>query len=147
MKLAHNVRVTVFEHSDSENQENITKTLEKLFPFEIEKFFIKSKVQGFNEKEIITYEVYVDNNRLVNDFLKSLMKNLSKDDIKLLSEQKQSRLDSGMNFFIRLDKNKLLKNIYEITDSGDCFHVRLSLAPYPKKEEIALKIIDEILNL
>jgi hypothetical protein len=36
------------------------------------------------------------------------------------------------------------KNEFFITDSGNCFHLTLSIAVFPAKRESALALIDEI---
>ena len=51
-----------------------------------------------------------------------------------------------MHFFIRLDKEKLLKEDYEVTDSGECFHIKLHIAAFPSKRAIALEAIEKLLK-
>jgi len=63
----------------------------------------------------------------------------------LILRQAETRLDREFNFFIRFDKEKLVnENKYWITDSGNCFHIKMNIACFPRKREQALKIIQNI---
>ena len=144
MKLCHNVKVSIFEYKDN-NPEKIEQTLRSLFPFNIDKNLTKKKATGFNEREIVMFEVFLENNGLINKFIKKLNSKLSNEQKQLLLRQ-ENRLDEHLNLFIRLDKEKLLKDEFHICDSGNCFHIRLSIASYPKKRDIALKIINQMFS-
>jgi RNA binding exosome subunit len=74
------------------------------------------------------------------------MANLTKEDKILLEKQIESRLDDALHFYIRLEKNSLLCDLYEVTDSGNCFHFKISIATYPHSRESAKEIIKEILK-
>ena len=52
--------------------------------------------------------------------------------------------DDDLNFFLRLEKPKLFNHEYWITDSGDCMHIKINLAAFPKKKEKAAPLIKEI---
>ena len=80
-------------------------------------------------------------------FLKVLNEKLSKEQKDMLVMQVDSRLDDELHFFIRLDKEKLMDDEYFITDSGNCFHVRMSIAAYPAKKEIGKKIVQNIFKV
>jgi RNA binding exosome subunit len=43
-------------------------------------------------------------------------------------------------------KQKLLNNELWITDCGECFHIRISIAAFPKKKEVALEVIKKIFS-
>jgi len=40
-----------------------------------------------------------------------------------------------------IDERKIL-----FTDSGNCFHIKMSLAVFPKKKEAALQLVEKIFN-
>ena len=59
--------------------------------------------------------------------------------------QKESRLDDNLDFFLRFGKDEYIRNDkLMLTDSGNCFHIKISIDAFPKKREIALKIADKI---
>ena len=46
---------------------------------------------------------------------------------------------------MRFDKDELIKNNnLVLTDKGNCFHVKISIAAFPKKRKIALENIHNI---
>ncbi|MBU2560861.1 MAG: hypothetical protein KKD17_01070 [Nanoarchaeota archaeon] len=149
MKLAHNVKLSVFAH-EGEDTGKISEALKGLCPFDLEKEKVALKTTiatGFKERKITIFEVFLKKERHTTRFLNHLKENLSEGHVNLIRSQAESRLDSELNFFIRLDKAKLLKeNKFYLTDSGDCFHIRISLAAYPANREAGLKVVEEWLK-
>lgn len=148
MKYAHEIKITVF--SNPEDDENkIQKGLIKLVPFNLkdEKVSLISKAaNGFNDKKIKVFAIILKREKHIKYFLKTFFENLNQNQINLLKRQKKSRTDKNLNFFIRLDKTKLLTNEFFITDSGSCFHVKISIAAYPARVKNALIVVDKILE-
>ncbi|MBN2112278.1 hypothetical protein JW707_04215 [Candidatus Woesearchaeota archaeon] len=133
---------------EGEDYETIKKKLVSFFPFDLgeEKIGISEKTAtGFESRKIRIIEVCISKQRHLRKFMGQMLTRLTKEQKELLKRQKQSRLDEELNFFIRFDKDKMcLKGEYFITDSGNCFHLRLSVAAFPAKKDIALAVIDEI---
>ncbi len=144
MKFAHNVKLSVFAYDD-EDSVKIASKLKSLCPFSLD----TEKVQfgdtvatGFKERKIHIFEIILTKERHTSKFLEFLKSKLSGEDVRLLLRQLDSRLDSELFFFIRIDKKKLIdEDCFQITDSGDCFHIRLSVAAYPATRESALSVI------
>ncbi|HHE36835.1 MAG TPA: hypothetical protein ENL16_03405, partial [Candidatus Woesearchaeota archaeon] len=90
-------------------------------------------------------EVELKKEKHTNAFLKSLKQKLNSQQKSVLVKQ-ENRLDDECNFFIRLDKHKLLNDEYWITDSGDCYHVRISIAAFPKNKESARKVVEQVFS-
>ncbi len=146
MKLAHYIKISVFIHEE-EDRETIFNKLISLVPFDLKKEKIKLNEDtaiGFNNKKIKTYEIVLEKDRHIKAFLEKLKESLSQEQKELLIAQAESRLDNELHFFIRLDKEKLLNNEFWITDSGNCFHVRISIAAFPAKREQALEVVNQI---
>lgn len=149
MKLVNNVSVRVF--CKPEDDENIVLGgLYKLigfssFELESQKLQIKKSVASGFEDDIKIFEFFVDKPRHVNVFLNNLLANLSHEDKRrLLCEE--NRLDDNLDFFLRFSKPLILEDSFELTDSGDCFHVKLNLAVFPKKKEFAKDVISKIFS-
>lgn len=150
MRYAHLVQATVFSY-EHENTQSILDAILGLFPFNLEdkKIFLeKHTATGFNEKKINIFQVRLVKNSLINEFLTNLLNNIDSSQKNILLQQAESRLDSHLDFFIRFDKDRWIneRKLY-LTDSGRCFHLRISIAAFPKKREIALKVIREMLEL
>ena len=147
--LAHNIHISVFCKPE-EDIELIEKKLLFLVPFDIKEQKIelkKTNATGFNEKKITILEVYLEKESHTNLFLKNLAKNLADEQKSLIKKQAESRLDEGLNFFLRLDKIKLInEDKLWLTDKGDCYHIRIKIAAFPHKREVALKVIEKIFS-
>ncbi|MFH1072549.1 MAG: RNA-binding domain-containing protein [Nanoarchaeota archaeon] len=148
MKSCHNLSVRVFAKQD-DDEERIKETLANLFPFplndETEKVHLERTVAtGVDEQSrIIIYEINLTKDRHINAFLEKLSAALSEEQKALLIRQ-TNRLDDNHYFFLRLDKRKLMDGIYWLTDSGDCFHIRMCIATYPKNRENCYAVVKQI---
>lgn len=148
MKIAHNVKLSVFAHEE-DDEEQIEQAFLSLLPFDLEQEKLNLKrttATGFKERKIKILELTLTKEKHTSKFLTFLKQKLSDDQRQLLLKQSGSRLDNELNFFIRLDKPKLLNNEFWITDDGNCFHIRISVAAYPAKRGAALRVIEEWLK-
>jgi|SRR3989338_4565679 len=149
MKLAHQIKIKVFSYEkNNEDDKVILDKFLRLFPFNLkdEKITLnKINAAGFGERRITIFEVTLEKERYTNQFLGNLAKNLDEEQKKLVLSQLESRLDDNLDFFLRLDKSEYLKNNkLKLADSGNCFHIMISVAAFPKKREIALNIIKSL---
>ena len=147
MRLANNIKINVFVKPE-DDEAAVKKHLLNLFPFNLEEEKIilhRSKAKGFNQREIIVLEVDLVKERHTNSFLDFFKEKLNEQQKQALLSQ-ENRLDDDCNFFIRLDKQKLLNNEFWITDSGDCYHIRISVAAFPKKKERAREVVEKIFS-
>ena len=148
MKLAHHVKISVFGHESNESEEEIDRLpnlLKSFFPFEIP--VNKKVLEGFDNKKILVFSVDLSKQADIKKFLQFLVSRLSEDQKELLINQSDSRIDDDIHFFVRFDKSKLIsENRLWITDKGNCFHVDLTLAAFPKSKEEGLKTLKTILH-
>jgi RNA binding exosome subunit len=152
MRYIHNAKVSVFlkpeEYlNDTVIIQNIKDRLHTLLPvdFEKEKLMIKEEnVESFENRQIKILTLEVSKEAHTNIFIKTLKELMRKEQCKTLLEQKWSRLDEELCFYIRLDKEAALKDIFELTDGGDCIHIKIHIAAFPKNRETALKVVDKI---
>ena len=64
---------------------------------------------------------------------------------KIIKTQAKRRLDPNLNFYLRFDKQNLLrKDRFQLTEQGDCLYMKLKIASYPKNESNALKIVYDL---
>ncbi len=149
MKLAHQIKANVFSYEkNNEDDKLILDKFLHLFPFSLkdEKIELnKSNAAGFEDKNITIFEVTLEKEKHTSQFINNLIKNLSDEQKNLILEQLESRLDNELNFFLRFDKDEYLKNNkLVLTDSGNCFHIMISVAAFPRKMGIALSIIKSL---
>lgn len=149
MKYAHNITITEFLKTEDKLEE-AKKALRELLPFDLEqeKILLKEDTAtGVNEQPIKILTITLQKETHTTKFLEFLKTKLSSEQKKLLISQKESRTDDGLYFFIRLEKDKWNKaSEAELTDSGNCIHIKISLAAFPAKRDAALKIVEKILT-
>lgn len=147
MKNAHHIKITVFVTPEESNKENEKKFL-SLIPFDTHKEKIrleKEKVEGLENKELEVWTLFLKKTKHTNEFLKNLASKLSSKDKEQIISQKESRLDEDVWFYLRLDKEKFFEtNKLNVVDRGNCIHIKIKIAAFPKKKEIALKIVEQI---
>ena len=146
MILAHNAKISVFCKED-ENEAQILERFLALFPFSLgeEKLTIhRQKAVSFNERMIIILELTLEKERHVKAFLRHLHDILPERSRQIIISQRESRLDENLHFYIRLDKEKWLKNEAWVTDDGNCYHINIGIAAFPAKREKALQAVEQI---
>src|SRR3989338_749243 len=152
MKLAHQIKAKVFSYEkNSEDDKLVLDTFLLMFPFDLKEEKIKldkTNATGFGENKIAIFEVALEKEKHTSKFLENLAKNIDKDQKNLILAQLESRLDDNLDFFLRFDKSEYLKNNkLKLTGSGNCFHIMISVAAFPRKREIALDILKRAFGL
>lgn len=150
-KLAHNIKLSVFARDGEEDPVKVESAMHELIPFgdlEDETLKIERTIAtGAKDNKIFIFQLYLARNSQINRFLDFLKERLSQDQRELLISQAPTRLDEEMQFFIRIDKRRLMEeHRLWITDKGDCYHIKMTLAAFPAKKENGLKIIKEWLS-
>lgn len=148
MKQLHKVLINVF-CKEREDESLILEKLKSLIPLDLEKekiYVKRTSAEGFSNKKIRIFEIELKKEAHTNGFLDDFLGKLSDEQKEMLHRQAESRLDDNLDFFIRLDKEKLLNNEFFITHSGNCFHIKLHIAAFPAKKAVALDIVKKILK-
>jgi RNA binding exosome subunit len=148
MKQIHHLWLSVYCKPE-DNEKDILENLRKFFPFNIEDEKLKIERQKANiikeERDIIIFEVHLEKTSHTNAFLKHLNEILNDSQKQLIIKQKESRLDADHHFFLRFDKDKLIENNqFFITDKGNCYHMKMTIAAFPTTRENALKAVEKL---
>ncbi|MBI4738025.1 hypothetical protein HY772_00395 [Candidatus Woesearchaeota archaeon] len=150
MKYVHSIAISAFSKV-GEDIERIRSTLKDLALLDLEKEKLSFKdtiAKSHDDKDVHILEIMITKEGQVNRFLKAFIAKLSDDQRQLVIDQRGSRVDEDCRFFIRLDKRKLLEeNRWWITDSGNCFHIKMALAAYPVRKEVGEGIVEELFRV
>lgn len=152
MRQIHNAKLSVFlKPEEYEKNPELIQIIKdkyhKLLPidFDKEKISIKEEIaESFENRKIKILILEIIKEAHTKAFIKTLKELLGKEQCKTLLEQRWSRLDEELYYYIRLDKESILNDKYVLTDGGDCIHIRLHIAAYPKKTDSALKVVEEM---
>ncbi len=149
MKLAHQIEITVFSYA-TDDFEKISGSFLELFPFNLQEEKIKmdvSSASGFNNKGIAVLKAKLQKESHTTKLLEKISCILDKAEKGKLLRQLETRLDDELNFFMRFGKDEWINDKKLIlTDSGRCFHVKASIAAFPKKRENAIEIIKRLFH-
>ena len=146
MKIAHNLVFSVFE-KEEDNRDSVERVFHSFLPLDFEKekiMIIRKEASTVESGDITIVELVLSKERHIRVFINALRSRLSNEQKTLLLRQARSRLDSQFNFYMRLDKKSLLEGVSMITDEGNCFHLKINLALFPKGMDAAKKLLEEI---
>ena len=148
-------RVFVYENEDLDL---ITDALLNILPSaEVE----AEEVEGLLEEPMVILNGMVSKKRETKEFLNNLLA-IDKDQLTKLYNDLDKKMDEKGNLFLRFSKDfKVLEsgeknqaendsddfidlNQWKILDGGDSIHLKIKVAAYPAKKEVALKILDEV---
>jgi RNA-binding protein len=154
MRYIHNIKISVFVKPE-EYKDNIAvipqlkNKLYEMLPIDFDKQKVSIKeesAESFENRQIKIITLEISKEAHTNMFIKKIKELLGVEQCKKVLEQKWSRLDEELYFYIRIDKEEALKDKYLITDSGNCIHIKMNIAAFPKNRENALKIIEQIFS-
>lgn len=149
MKKFHHVTINVFIKPEDDAL-YVKEVFFDLFPFNLEKNKVRvteTVADSFFDRKVIIIEVFVDKPRLVAEVMSRLRDCVTESDRALLVSQVDSRLDEDLYFFFRFDKKLLLEEgMYKVVDHGNCFHVKCSVAVYPKNRDKAKQALIDFLS-
>jgi RNA binding exosome subunit len=147
MRWIHRATLTALGKPE-EDVDAIKEGIRALVPFNLEESkvpFQTQNAEAFDDRIIKIFTIILTKEAHTNDFLQFLLDTLNEEQKKLLISQAESRLDTEYDFFIRIDKDAWVQERQiSLTDGGNCFHIKLTLAVFPKKKESALQLIQKM---
>ena len=138
--MIHNIKFRAFVYED-ESVEEISQAILNILPeAEIE----AEEAEGMLEDKIIILSGVVSKKRYTKAFFNTL---LEFTDLDKLNSDLERKMDEKGNWFLRFDKSDALDEKWTILDSGDSVHMKIKIAAYPARKDIAVeKVRDAILN-
>jgi len=138
--MIHNIRYRVFIY-DNEDKDEVLQALLNILPTaepEVE------EAEGLLEEKMLILTGTISKKRETKEFLNTLLEEIGQDQVKKLYNDLDRKMDEKGNLFLRLSKEKALDEEWEILDGGDSIHLKIKIAAYPAKKEVALKKISEV---
>ena len=138
--MIHNIKFRAFVY-ENESVDEISEAILNILPeAEIE----AEDAEGLLEDKIIILSGVVSKKRYTKTFFNTL---LDWTDLEKLNSDLERKMDEKGNWFLRFDKKDALDEKWTILDSGDSIHLKIKIAAYPAKKEIAIqKVREAILN-
>ena len=138
--MIHNIKFRAFVY-ENEDIDEVSEAILNILPeAEIE----AEEAEGLLEDKIIILSGTVSKKRYTKTFFNTL---LQWTDLEKLNADLERKIDEKGNWFLRFDKKDAFDEIWTIKDSGDSIHLKVKIAAFPAKKEIAVdKIREAILN-
>ena len=133
--MIHNIKFRAFVY-ENENLDEINQAILNILP---EAEINAEEAEGLLEDRIIILSGVISKKRYTKAFFNKLLE-LDKD--KLISDLARKMDDKG-NWFLRFSKSDAIDEKLTIVDSGDSIHLKIKIAAYPAKKEIAIKKIED----
>jgi hypothetical protein len=92
------------------------------------------------------YTVFFRKISWVNAFSRKLFAAMTKEERQEFSEHPAELLDSEGKLSLRLDKELLMQGKLSLTDDGNCYQIKASVAAFPKSEEQVMHMLRAMLQ-
>lgn len=152
MRKAHTITVSVFcrEHEDEHRIKEGLLFLLGMDEATLKKegcVFHRVRAKGFEERGIIILSATLDKARHITRFLARLCSLLSPAQRRIVLMEAKSRLDDDFFFYLRFDKPTLiLEKKLQLIDGGNCYHIKMSIAAFPKRRDVALDVVKSLFS-
>lgn len=140
--MIHNIRFREFVYED-EDLDELKQAILNIFPdaeIEIE------EAEGLTENRILILTGVISKKRQTKDFFNKLLE-LDSEVLDKLINDLDKKVDENGNLFLRLSKEDAIDEKINIVDSGDSIHLKIKIAAYPAKKEVAINKLKEAIDL
>ena len=137
--MIHNIKFRAFVY-ENESIDEITQSILNILPeAEIE----VEEAEGLLEDKIIILSGVVSKKRYTKTFFKTLLDSV---DLEKLNDDLELKIDEKGNWFLRFDKDDALDEKWTILDKGDAIHLKVKIAAFPAKKQIAVDKVREAIE-
>ena len=139
--MIHNIRYRLFVYAD-ENEEELLQGLKNLLPTAKPD---RELAEGILEDDIVILSGKIERKRETKDFFKNLL-DMDKNSLCKLSDDLERKVDKNGNLFLRFSKSSACEENWEICDTGDSIHLKIKVAAYPAKKNVAISLLNDVLD-
>ena len=139
MEMIHNIKFRAFVY-ENESIDDISQAILNILPeAEIE----AEEAEGLLEDRIIILSGIVSKKRYTKTFFNTLLESV---DLDKLNNDLERKMDDKGNWFLRFDKTDALDEKWTVLDKGDAIHLKVKIAAFPAKKEIAVEKVREAIQ-
>lgn len=132
--MIHNISYRTFVYG-TENEDKVKEAVKTLFPNSSPQ---REETEGYYKNPVLILQDKILKKGEIHDFILTLKESSSRTD-KILNNLHRKMDDKG-NLFLRFDKQKAYLDELEIVEHGDSIHVKIKIAAYPARKDVALKL-------
>ena len=137
--MIHNIKFRAFVY-ENESIDEITQSILNILP---EADIEAEEAEGLLEDKIIILSGVVSKKRYTKTFFKTLLDSV---DLEKLNDDLELKIDEKGNWFLRFDKDDALDEKWTILDNGDAIHLKVKIAAFPAKKQIAVDKVREAIE-
>ena len=126
----------------TEDENLIHDVMEELTGIEDDDCFDIDVSEGLHGNPITV----IDANLSHNKEYERLFRNIGEGPLRSVLDEIEDRVDDDCILYMRLDKQKAVQGIYEISHTGDVISITAKIVAHPAKKEIAVKNAKEYLT-
>jgi len=135
--------VTAFVYV-TEDERRVLDSLRILLPDEVK--VRRSKLVGHYGNPILSLEAPVRHKKLLRELWERILVKLRSGELEKLARTVPGRVDETCHFYLRFDKQLAHAGELVLTGSGDAIHLRLKVAAYPAKREVAIGLVEKFMQ-
>jgi hypothetical protein len=135
--------VSVHAHA-TEDEERVLKAMRTLLPEAVE--IRRSKLEGHHGNPITVFETRIGRKALLRELWGRLLTKLRAGELENIRSILQRRMDEVCRLYLRFDKQLAYREVLVLTDSGDAIHLKLKVAAFPPKPEVAVRLVEKFIG-
>lgn len=135
--------VTTYAHA-TEDEQRVLTALKILLPEGVE--IRRSKLKGHHGNPIVGFEARIERRKILRELWQRVVAKLRAGESKPLRNIVRKRIDETRHLYLRFDKQLAYVGELALTGSGDAVHLRLKVAAFPAKREIAIGLVEKFIG-
>ena len=135
--------VSTFAHA-TEAEERVLDALRILLPEEIE--IRRLRLKGHHGNPILSLEARIGRKE-TRELWQRILNKLRGGELEKIAMIAPGRIDETCHLHLRFDKQLAYTGELALAEGGDVIHLRLKVAAYPAKREVAVDLVEKFLQI
>ena len=135
--------MSTFAHA-TEDEQRVLNVLRTLLPEGVG--VRRLKLEGHHGNPIVNLEAKVRQRKLLRELWQRVSTKLRAGELKKLGKIVPERVNEDCFFYLRFDKQLAHAGELVLTDNGDAIHLKLKVAAYPARREVAVKLLEKFIG-
>lgn len=136
--------VSTHAHATEEDP-RVLEALRTLLPEAVE--VRQSKLKGHHGNPITGFEARVSRKAPLRELWERVAAKLRVGEVENIRRVLPMRIDESCHFYLRFDKQLAYCGELALTDSGDAVHMKLKVAAFPAKHEVAVGLAEKFIGM
>ena len=138
-----NAVVSTHAHA-TEDEQRVLEALRTLLPEAVE--VSQSKLKGHYGNPITGFEARVNRRILLRELWERVVAKLRAGELDNIRNILPARIDESCRLYLRFDKQLAYLGELVLAGSGDAIHLKLKMAAFPAKREIAIGLVEKFIG-